>query len=290
MPTLAVNKQYFRTLLVLGRVSNLPTIWSNCFAGWLLAGGGPPHHFLLLCFSAAFLYLGGMYLNDAFDVPFDQQHRRERPIPSGAITQKAVWQWGAVWMILGCTGLSLLGTTTTILGILLALTILIYDAIHKIFALSPVLMALCRFLLILAAASAGMEGVTGLSVWSALALGGYMTGLTFLSQRESTKKALPLWPCVLLVAPVVLAMIINPATFRMRAALLSAILLIWVFWCLRLSFWSPQPNVRRTISGLLAGIVLVDLLAVGPDPFIPIMPFLSLFMLSIVMQRFVPAS
>ena len=29
-----------RTLLVLGRVSNLPTVWSNCFAGWLLAGGG----------------------------------------------------------------------------------------------------------------------------------------------------------------------------------------------------------------------------------------------------------
>ena len=29
-----------RTLLVLGRASNLPTVWSNCFAGWLLGGGG----------------------------------------------------------------------------------------------------------------------------------------------------------------------------------------------------------------------------------------------------------
>ena len=29
----------FKALLLLGRVSNLPTIWSNCLASWLLAGG-----------------------------------------------------------------------------------------------------------------------------------------------------------------------------------------------------------------------------------------------------------
>ena len=28
-----------RALLVLGRVSNLPTIWSNCLCGWLIGVG-----------------------------------------------------------------------------------------------------------------------------------------------------------------------------------------------------------------------------------------------------------
>ena len=28
-----------RTLLILGRVSNLPTVWSNALAGWWLGGG-----------------------------------------------------------------------------------------------------------------------------------------------------------------------------------------------------------------------------------------------------------
>ena len=28
------------TLLALGRVSNLPTVWTNCLAGAMLAGGG----------------------------------------------------------------------------------------------------------------------------------------------------------------------------------------------------------------------------------------------------------
>src|SRR5438093_240960 len=149
---------YWRTLLVLGRASNLPTIWSNCLAGWLLGGGGELHRLALLCAGATFLYLGGMYLNDAFDAQFDQQHRPERPIPSGAVRAEAVWKWGVSWLILGLGSLSLLGSATAALAALLTLSILIYDAIHKIFAFSPVLMAACRFFLIVLAASTALDG------------------------------------------------------------------------------------------------------------------------------------
>src|SRR5947199_6025840 len=92
---------YWRTLLDLGRVSNLPTVWSNCLAGWLLGGGGPAWRFALLCFGATCLYVGGMYLNDAFDVEFDREFRRDRPIPSGAISLQAVWRWRFHWLVLG---------------------------------------------------------------------------------------------------------------------------------------------------------------------------------------------
>ena len=69
---------FLRTLLVLGRSSNLPTVWSNCLAGWLLSGGGELKTFLWLCAGATCLYTGGMYLNDAIDANFDLQFRRER--------------------------------------------------------------------------------------------------------------------------------------------------------------------------------------------------------------------
>src|SRR5262245_8978384 len=108
---------YLRTLLVLGRVSNLPTVWSNCLCGWLLSGASTMDRFFLLCLGATFLYLGGMYLNDAFDAQFDQQHRSERPIPSGAISVTAVWQWGLSWLALGMLCFGFLGTSTTILGL-----------------------------------------------------------------------------------------------------------------------------------------------------------------------------
>src|SRR3954466_5310656 len=79
-----------RTLLVLGRVSNLPTVWSNCLAGWLLSRGGAPDELFLLCAGTSLLYVGGMFLNDVFDIEFDRQHRSERPIPSGAASLRIV--------------------------------------------------------------------------------------------------------------------------------------------------------------------------------------------------------
>jgi len=281
-----------RTLLILGRVSNLPTVWSNCLAGWVLGGGGPPARFAIICAAGTFLYLGGMYLNDAFDAQFDLQHRPERPIPSGAIESAAVWKWGLCWLILGLISASLLGKVTTLLAVFLAISILIYDAIHKIFAFSPVLMAACRFFLVLMAASVAEGGVTGgasLSVWTGLILAAYIMGLSYLARNESTHAPLRYWPCGLLVAPVVLALVVNQGAFQQRGFLFSAVFIIWTLLCLRHVFWSPQPNVGRSVSGLLAGIVLVDLLAVGGAGAAGSI-FVGLFVLALLFQRFIPAT
>src|SRR6187549_3121603 len=91
----------FRTLLVLGRVSNLPTVWSNCLAGWWLGGGGNSVKLPFLLLGVSLLYVGGMFLNDAFDEPFDRQHRKERPIPSGKISAGLVWRWGFALLAVG---------------------------------------------------------------------------------------------------------------------------------------------------------------------------------------------
>src|SRR6186713_2936577 len=101
-----------RTFLVLARASNLPTVWSNCLAGWLLGGGGDLIKFLWLCIGATFLYTGGMFLNDAFDADFDRQHRRQRPIPSGAITEREVWSSGLIFLGFGLATLLWMGKLT----------------------------------------------------------------------------------------------------------------------------------------------------------------------------------
>lgn len=279
-----------RTLLILGRVSNLPTVWSNCFAGWWLGGQSEFYKFILLCAGATFLYLGGMFLNDAFDAQFDQQHRPERPIPSGAITAEAVWQWGLSWLGLGLLCLGLLGIKTLILAVLLAACIFIYDALHKIFAFSPLFMAACRLFLILVAASTARHGVTGLSIWSALALASYIVGLSYLARKESTQTSPPYWPCLFLAAPVVLALVVNQGEHQTRGVLLCAILILWILRCLQSTFWSSQRNIGRSVAGLLAGIVLVDLLAVGGAT-VPVgCIFVGLFVMALLFQRFVPAT
>jgi hypothetical protein len=281
---------YLRTLLVLGRVSNLPTVWSNCLAGWLLAGGGHNGIFSWVCLGATFLYLGGMYLNDAFDAAFDRQHRPERPIPSGAISQGAVWLWGAGWISLGSLCLVSWKPSTNLFTALLVGCILVYDLVHKLFAFSPVLMAVCRFFLILLAASPARNGVTGVTIWSALVLASYIVGLSYLARKESTQAALQRWPCLFLAAPAVLGLVVNRGSYQLRGLALSAVLVLWMLNCLRHVFWSEQRNVGRCVSGLLAGIVLVDLLSVGFESSAIGMVFVGLFALALAFQRFIPAT
>jgi 4-hydroxybenzoate polyprenyltransferase len=282
--------RYLRTLLVLGRVSNLPTVWSNCLAGWILAGAGTVGRFGWLCLGATLLYVAGMYFNDAFDATFDRQHRPERPIPSGAIRVTAVWQWALVFLFGGLACLIPLGKAPAVLAVLLAATILLYDAVHKIFAFSPVVMAGCRLLLVLLAASVGTNGITGLAIWTAVVLAAYVIGLSFIAQKESTHIALRLWPVLFLLTPLLLAGIINKEPFHTIGFLLAMVLIAWLLRSLYFAFWAAHRNVGRCVSSLLAGIVLVDLLAVGPGAWWSVVIFGALFLLALVFQQFVPAT
>ena len=282
---------YWRTLLDLGRVSNLPTVWSNCLAGWLLGGAGSGWRFMALCLGATCLYVGGMFLNDAFDLEFDREFRRERPIPSGRITLDEVWRWGFGWLGAGTVILVLLGQTTGALTAILLLCIVLYDAIHKHVGLSPLLMATCRFFLYLVAASAAVRGVTGLAVWSAFALAAYVVGLSYLARQESTRGALNSWPCSLLVAPIVLALLVNVNEYRRPALLLCAMLGLWIVRCVRHAFLVSEPNIGRAVGGLLAGIMLVDLLAVaGGGSAWTSCAFVAFFVGALLCQRIVPAT
>lgn len=284
------HSSIWRTLLTLGRVSNLPTVWSNCLAGWLLSGGGSREKFWWLTLGATLLYTGGMFLNDAFDAEFDAQHRRERPIPSGAIPLKTVWQSGLGLLGAGAAILIFQGITTGLLAVLLLVCIILYDAIHKLITFSPVLMAGCRLLLYLVAASVGRNGVTGWAIWCGLALAAYIIGLSYLARNESTRSAFRYWPCLLLATPVLLALLINPGESQQAALLLSAILGLWIIRSLRFTFWNSERNIGRTVSGLLAGIALVDLLAVADSTREQSLVFFLLFIAALLFQRFVPAT
>ncbi len=296
-----------RTLLVLGRVSNLPTIWSNCLCGWLIgvgyAGIGPVDWTMLywLCAGASAIYLGGMYLNDACDVAFDRQFRKERPIPSGVISEGAVWKIGIGLLATGVGALSLQGGTTALLALALFNCVLIYNFLHKKIIWSPLLIALCRFFLLLAAASFAFVTTnpdgsffahqnSGLATWTALALCLYVTGLSCLAKVESEPGVVRYWPCILLCSPGLLALFVNPSGENRKDALLvSAILGLWVIRCLRSTFWEGKRDVGKTIGGLLAGISLVDLLAVPLVSTELAGLFLGCFLLSLIAQRWVPA-
>jgi 4-hydroxybenzoate polyprenyltransferase len=279
-----------RTLLVLGRVSNLPTVWSNCLAGWWLGGGGNFGKLPLLFFGVSALYTGGMFLNDAFDAEFDRQRRPSRPIPSGAISLAAVWRWSFALLGLGALTLAVLGKTTGVLTLALLGCIIIYSATHKAITASPWLMGLCRFWVYVIAGSTGVGGVNGGPIWCGMALAVYVAGLSSVARRKSFRGPVPYWPLLLLAAPIFLAMLMNAGDARKDAMLVSLLLVLWVARCARTIFQTGEVNVGRIVSGLLAGIVLVDWLAVAPQ--IPhrlsFVLFFPLFGATLALQRFAP--
>jgi len=275
---------------MLGRVSNLPTVWSNCLAGWLIGGGGKFDLLFLLLVGATALYIGGMYLNDAFDLEFDRQHRPERPIPAGHITAGEVWGYGLGLLFLGMVLFIFCGLAPFLLSCFLLGSILLYDAVHKAVAFSPVLMSFCRFFLLLTAASCGQNGVNGFALWAALALACYIIGLSYVARSESTRSALKYWPCFFLAAPLILGYLANTGAYYYRALLVAALLAFWIFRNLRFIF-RAGGNIGRAVSGLLAGIVWVDLLSLGGgSSLLFFAAFAALFGIALLFQRFIPAT
>lgn len=290
----ATTRPSLPTLLILGRVSNLPTVWSNCLAGWVLAEGHSPTRFVLLCAAGACLYLGGMFLNDAFDADFDRLRRKERPIPSGRISETCVWQMGWLWLALGVVGSACLGRAPGSVAVVLAGTIVLYNALHKRTPLAVILMGACRAqLYLLAAVAAG--GPLGHALWAGLALGTYVTGLSHLARRESQPSPAAWWPALAFAAPLLLAALMNGATpdgpsYRERAFYLSLLLVIWILPALRYVLGRDAHPPGVLVANLLAGIVLVDLLATAGEPWYVVPAFLLFFVSVLVLQRFVPAT
>lgn len=288
--------QKLRTLLILARVSNLPTVWSNCLAGWWLSGGGNFWKLPLLLSGIGALYTGGMFLNDAFDVDFDRQRHPTRPIPSGAITEEWVWVYGWGWLALGILLLIFCGELTGALAVVLAICIVIYDASHKAITASPWLIGLCRFWVYVIAGTAGQGsigqfGFNGWPIWCGGALAFYVVGLSYVARRESFRGPIPYWPLIFLAAPILLAMLMNQEETRKAAIVMSIVLVLWILRCVRTIFWGGEIVVGRIVSGLLAGIIIVDWLAVAPGcPVALSAVFVILFVATLILQRFISAT
>lgn len=305
--------QKFRTLLVLGRVSNLPTVWSNCLAGWWLGnarydalvhgvsdtanpavGGSNFWKLPLLLLGMSLLYTGGMFLNDAFDEEFDRLRRPERPIPSGKISAGQVWLCGFGQLILGVLALLCCGKLAGVVAVILAFFIVLYDFTHKFFVESPWLMGACRFWVYIIAGATGVDGLNGFVVFSGAALALYVVGLSYVARRERSRGPIPYWPLLLLAAPVVVALMINFGPYRPPAIWISIVLGLWIIRYVRFIFLGGEFNAGWIVSNLLAGIVLVDWLAVAPQIphwlWLSTMVFLPLFGLAKWFQKFIPAT
>ncbi|MGH6921296.1 MAG: UbiA family prenyltransferase [Geminicoccaceae bacterium] len=288
----------WRVALRLGRVSNLPTVWTNTLTGIVLAGGalGSPATLPLLLALSMF-YVGGMYLNDAFDARIDAIERPERPIPAGAISGRAVLAAGFAMLAIGVLllfwiGYALAGGTgpwAGVCGLALAGAIVLYDWYHKDNPLSPALMGLCRVLVYLTVGHALVVPLPGVLWLAALLLLCYLIGLTYVAKQENLGEVGNLWPLLFLAAPVIYALVHAPAS--PTGGVMFVLFTLWVGVALWLLRRRRPGDVPRAVVRLIAGIALLDAVLITAAG-APGIAWLAVggFVLTLGLQRLVPGT
>jgi len=256
-----------RTLLELSRISNLPTAWTNVLAAWIIAGGpaSPSPALLWLLLAASLIYSGGMMLNDAADATWDRQHKPDRPIPAGRITATAVWAIGSLCLISGAALAILAAGASPLWTLSLLAAILAYDLYHKPWSGSVINMASCRTLLYAMAASA-VNPQLSLAVWMAgSVLGLYIVALSLVARGEAKGQLTPatrVCLTALLLLPAVVPAFSHATLlpWLIPGAALTALVLLALRQMKR-----GGPHIGSAVGWLLAGIPLVDALALHPS-------------------------
>lgn len=289
-----------RTLLLLGRTSNLPTVWSNMLAGCVLSGAafGPPALALLVLCGSAF-YEGGMFLNDAFDAEIDARERPNRPIPSGQIGRGAVFGLG--FGLLG-SGLLLLalgpvlqltraGLPPLLAGLGTCAAVLAYNRWHKGHAWSPLVMGACRAGLYATAALALSNQLSVKLLLAGAALWLYIVGLTHIARFENGKAVDRAWVAAFVLSPLLLSAPDIVLQRNWLGALCFVALLGWSVRSMTFALRGGKGQIPRAVVSLIAGVSLVDALFISlyAWPY-GVLAALGCFLLTLKWQRRIPGT
>ena len=277
-----------RAWLILTRGSNLPTVWSNLFAGWLLGyvytdrfpwAMGLLVSLFGLLLGLSLIYVGGMILNDAFDARWDAERRSTRPIPAGIVSERAAFVVGGLALFFGAwatVGASLGGHRgiTFLLVVLLIAGVLVYDRWHKGVAWAPAVMGLCRALLPLIGffAVGGLIDGPHFRGWNLLALLAHPCvlwlltfSITLVARHEAGPGAPPKWAewlLYLVPVPLVLVQFLPEVNGVTKVAVIGcALFWLWVFFSNRRR--ALPAGVGGRVADRLAAFPLVDYAAAG---------------------------
>ncbi len=138
--------------LRLGRLSTLPTVWTNALAGGVLGATAAREAaplwttaaILLAALSLSLLHFGGTWLYDAFEADADAFAREDKPIPSGAIGRQTVLVGGGLMLAGGVLLAIPLGLVAVIAALALAAALVAFDWLHRQTPLAPLLIGLAR--------------------------------------------------------------------------------------------------------------------------------------------------
>ncbi len=284
----------FSTALKLGRVSNLPTVWTNVLVGCALVNtqfsiwGA-----VATALAMSLFYVAGMFLNDVFDFNWDRQNKIPRPLVLGDVSRNEVVFFSLASIFSGLVLLlsavpkqqvpAVLVSVLTLLGL-----IVLYNWKHKQWRYCPWIMGACRGMVYITAGVMVGSGNQRLLL-AGLCLAAYIAGITYLAKAEHSNRLRFYWPITLLFLPLLYAAFLGK--YSVWTYFMIAMNIAWLLMAIRQLLPRPERQVSRAVAALLAGICLIDaciLLALQQHGFSLLALFA--FILCLVMQKRIAAT
>jgi len=250
----------------LARLVRMPlvlTAFGDPVAGLYLAGERAPLPFFGVSLAAAFLYMGGLALNDLFDLDFDARHHPERVLPTGRVRPAQALAVGATCLVAGVTLATLVRLESGAAALALSTVILVYDGgLKRVPVAGDLAMGACRGLSVLLGAAAAEGFSPSVAVLAAAGVHtvtiAAVTGLSRLEEAERVSRKiviLRLLPAVVALAAVPVLVVAGPLPA------MFPLLILGVRMGLGIAA-SPErltrPEVARLVGIGVNGILLVD--------------------------------
>ena len=261
-----MNPVYFKDLNRLVRLPLVVTALGDPVAGFYLAGGGDSFLPCLgVALASALLYMGGMVLNDVFDLEVDRVHHPRRVLPSEAVSPARALQAGAACLAAGVTAAAFVHFVAGVTALILSAAILFDNLVHKRFALVGCLtMGICRGMSLLM----GIHAAVGFSPptrihWAVVLHAVYIASITALSLLEDREGALSIRRAALRLIPALLVLLAAPilllSHYPLAALAPLAFLAVRILWAIRPGTGGlTRQAVMRMVRMGVRGILLLD--------------------------------
>ena len=264
---------------ILVRIPNVLTTISNILLGYIFFTS--VDHFdyfdmILLISISAFLYIGGMVLNDYLDIKIDKKERPWRPLPSNKISKKNALIITIISFLYSLTISFIIGWYTFIITLIMVTLIFLYNRFLKNTICGPINMGFIRSLNVLLGASQSIFLMDGdifdtrffIPLLSEFL---YVSAISILSKNEIKDFYFNLWNIfpflIIYVLIISLYIFIIKGIFNYESLIPLIIFSCFIIYSNRMLFKKTSTTLKSvsqliTLIVILDGIFITDILGV----------------------------
>ncbi|MGZ5511451.1 MAG: UbiA family prenyltransferase [Nitrososphaeraceae archaeon] len=258
---------YFRLV----RIPNVFTTFSNILLGYIFFTSIDYFDYfviLKLISISAFLYIGGMILNDYFDIKIDKKERPWRPLPSNKISKKNALILAFIAFSYSLIVSFIMGWYTFIITVIMVTLIFSYNRFLKKTIWGSINMGIIRSLNVLLGASQSLFLIDGGMfdtgfIIPLLSEFLYVCAITILSRNETEDFFFTLWnniPFIIIYVLIFsLCIFIILGTFNYQSFIPLIIFSCFIIYS-HIGLFKKIATTQKSVSQLITMIVILDII------------------------------